>query len=75
MTSNKERRGSFKDLRASDLLLFDPALHRHDRGWPHPPPAPSRGRSRRQWNTVGIFHFRHDDEDEEEGAGGNAGHC
>lgn len=77
----KERNGSFKGIAAGDLLLFDPALHRHDRGWRHPPPRQSdeSGRQRapeppnRGWKTVGIFHFPNVEVDDEERGPGNAG--
>ena len=77
----KERNGSFKGIRASDLLLFDSAVHRHDHGWPHPPPrqAEESGRQRtakapkRGWKIVGIFHFPHAEMDDEEAEPGNAG--
>ena len=63
--TTKERGGSFRELRDRHLPLFDHAVHRHDRGWPHPTPAPSRkGAPKRRWKTVGIFHFRHDEDEE-----------
>ncbi len=62
---DKERDGSFKGKGARDPLLFDPALQRHDRGWPHQPPEPViLETSGRRWRTVGIVHFRDDEGDE-----------
>ena len=65
------RGGSFRELRSRHLPLFDPAVHRHDRGWPHPPPrraehAPQGADKprRRAWKTVGIVHFPHSDAEE-----------
>jgi hypothetical protein len=66
MTStNKERGGSFRELRNRHLPLFDDTLHRHDRGWPHPKPdGKAEKATKRPWKTIGIFHFRHDEEEE-----------
>jgi hypothetical protein len=68
MTSLREDRGgSFRALRDCHLPMFDSKLHRHDRGWPHPPPKSEAEQSdkvaKQVWKTVGIFHFRHDEED------------
>ena len=68
MTSTSEERGgSFRALRDHHLPMFDEKLHRHDRGWPHPPPDCEVEQSdkvpKRVWKTVGIFHFRHDEEE------------
>ena len=60
--TSKERGGSFRELK-SHLPLFDNSLHRHDRGWPHPPPQPNERAPKRRWKTIGIFHFRHDEEE------------
>jgi hypothetical protein len=71
MTSTNKRAGNFRELKAH-LPLFDEALHRHDRGWPHSPPEPgAQDVRRRPWKTVGIFHFRHEEEDQD-GEPGNA---
>ena len=62
--TSKEKGGSFKGMRTRDLRLFDPALRRHDRGWPHALPEPGKEQSpKRPWKTVGIFHFRHDEDE------------
>ena len=59
----REKSGSFRALRERDLSLFNEALRRHDRGWPHPAKEnPKATPARRPWTTVGIFHFRHDEE-------------
>ena len=76
MTGINKGKGSFKGLRARELLLFDPALHRHDRGWPHPPPKqPAETQPRNRWKTVGIFHFPQHDEHDNEGDTRNGGAC
>ena len=64
----KDGGGSFGELRARHLPLFDQAVHRHDRGWPHDEAA-GRAAERRakNWKIVGIFHFRDDEEVEDEG--------
>lgn len=62
--------GSFRELRQRHLRLFDEAVHRHDRGWPHAPARPQADRfesKRRQppkrWKISGILHFpAHHDE-------------
>ena len=65
MTSTSDDRGgSFKALRDLHLPMFDETLHRHERGWPHPPPVKGEAQScrspdqvKRVWKTKGIFHF------------------
>jgi hypothetical protein len=66
MTSmSKEKGGSFRTLRDHHLPMFDERLHRHDRGWPHPPAEPAKEKApKRLWRTVGIFHFRHDESED-----------
>ena len=61
--STKQRGGSFRELRNRHLPMFDDRVHRHDRGWPHPPPETAEPRApKHRWRTVGIVHFR-DEED------------
>lgn len=73
MMATSQGGGNFRDLK-THLPLFDEAVHRHDRGWPHPPPGDSNENpSRRRWERVGILHFLHHDEDEAEGEPRNAG--
>ena len=55
--------GSFKELRSKHLPLFDEAVHRHDRGWPHPAREQSGSESKARWKTIGIFHFRHEEDE------------
>ena len=63
--TTKERGGSFRELK-DHLPLFDKAVHRHDRGWPHSTPEPGTDRvPKRRWRRVGIFHFPDEVEDEE----------
>jgi len=72
--------GSFREVREQHLPLFNPAFHRHDRGWPHPPPKAIEQAAKESyakspkssWKTVGIVHFRHDEPDEPDANGGNA---
>ena len=71
MTStNRDGEGSFREVRKRHLILFDPTLHRHDRGWPHsagrkdPLRDEPRKSAKKPWKTVGILHFpAHCDED------------
>jgi hypothetical protein len=72
MMATSQGGGNFRDLKAH-LPLFDEAVHRHDRGWPHPPPGESDDNPKRRWKRVGIFHFPHHDEDEGEDEARNAG--
>ena len=79
----KERNGSFKGIRAGDLLLFDPAVQRHDRGWPRSPPRQAEESAHQRADeppervrkTAGILHFPHHEDSEEEAEPGNAGSC
>ncbi len=68
MTATEEGSGggSFKELRKKHLPLFDKAVHRHDRGWPHPSPERPKPEPKGGWKTVGIFHFRHEEDEEED---------
>ncbi len=67
MMATSKRGGNFRDLK-THLPLFDEAVHRHDRGWPHSPSDEAvETPSKRRWKRVGIFHFPHNDEDEAEG--------
>ena len=50
--TSKERGGSFRELK-SHLPLFDNSLHRHDRGWPHPPPQSGAQNAIRAENLIG----------------------
>jgi len=68
MMATSQGGGNFRDLKTR-LPLFDEAVHRHDRGWPHPPPEESEDRPKRRWKRVGIFHFPHHEEDEARNAG------
>ena len=63
MISTKEGGGSFRSLRDRNLAMFDEKLHRHDRGWPHPPEEEQKKPPKRRWVTVGIFRFPHDEEE------------
>jgi hypothetical protein len=72
MMATSQGGGNFRDLKTR-LPLFDEAVHRHDRGWPHPPPEESEDRPKRRWKRVGIFHFPHHEEDDAEGEARNAG--
>jgi len=66
--ATRREAGNFRDLKTR-LLLFDEAVHRHDRGWPHgPQEGESENPPKRRWKRVGILHFRHHDEDEPEGS-------
>ena len=64
--TSDEKLGSFRALRDRHLPLFEHKAHRHDRGWPHPPPGEGQHEPmpRQRWRTIGIFHFRHGEEDE-----------
>jgi hypothetical protein len=63
--------GSFRELRERHLRLFDEAVHRHDRGWPHAPSHAQADRRKakprqqpKRWKISGILHFpAHHDED------------
>jgi len=72
MMATSQGGGNFRDLKTR-LPLFDEAVHRHDRGWPHLPPEESEDRPKRRWKRVGIFHFPHHEEDDAEGEARNAG--
>ena len=59
----KQRGGSFRELRNRDLPMFDARVHRHDRGWPHPPPdARDQDAPKHRWRRVGILHFRQEED-------------
>ena len=60
----KVSRGSFRALRDHHLPLFDEALRRHDRGWPHPPAETPEAKNRKwPWKTFGIVHYRPDEDE------------
>jgi hypothetical protein len=76
MTKDQDGEGSFREVRRRHLPLFDPKVHRHDRGWLHSTPEPDADRSGKQkWKRAGIFHYPHHEEDESDAEARNAGSC